>query len=153
MDRQILLRLERAEAEIERIKAAQAAGVWQPWSPTLDQGGAVAITVNYARYALRGNTVVLLANLTVNGAGTATFMQVQGLPFPPAYSAFELAAGVFMIRDASGPTNYAGSTILSNATSLRFRVDQTGGNGLGQAPAMTLANEDTLGFSAVYERG
>ncbi|MHA2068516.1 MAG: hypothetical protein ACXABY_29490, partial [Candidatus Thorarchaeota archaeon] len=54
---------------------------WETWTPTVDQGGAVAGTILYARYTVLAQTVILTCaiDLTAGGVGGNAII-IAGIP-------------------------------------------------------------------------
>lgn len=150
--RQLAQKVVALERRLKRLEVQRPA--WQNWTPAVNQGGStsVSVTIDRAKYCVLGKTVFIVADLTVTSTGTAAYIEVTGLPVVPAYGSFQMAIGSFAIRDDSAPNNYAGAVIMPNTSVLRFRVNNSTGNGLGQNPALTLAADDTIGFTASYEK-
>lgn len=126
---------------------------WATWTPTVDQGGAVASTVVYARYELRGDTVILWARLTITAAGVAAnAILINGLPFAPDNTGtIDDVIGTGQLRDSSPLTFYGGNLVAAGADELRIVVSGSNSS-LGLNPAVTLADGDRLSVHAVYER-
>lgn len=146
-----LRRLERRVAEIERVERG---GFWVDWTPTLTQSGSVAHTVAYARYTTVGRLVMVQARLAITASGTAgNTITVGGIPaaIAPANSGnIADVAGSFSYLD-NGNTWYAGSVYPASASTLAFIADGRS-SAFGVTPNFAVANNDRLGFVAVWER-
>ena len=124
-------------------------GGWVGFTPTLNQGGVVAATVNLARYAIVGKLAVVQIQLTATAGGGAGNITIAALPAAiTALSANNtLPVGTFYY---SGVAQRAGMAIQTTTTSLAFFVDNNAGY-LGGAPAVTLANTHILAVNAAWE--
>lgn len=124
---------------------------WANWTPTVDQGGAVAVTVTLARYMVLGDLAVVQARLDVTGAGNAgNAVIIQGQPSAIQAannsivighcSIYDAGTGFYLaIIDAIGPTDWR-----------MFRDGETAYVGI--APNFALASSDVIFLHAVYER-
>ena len=148
----LITQVDRLQRQVDALKRPEV-GRWKSWTPTVTQGVAVTVTVDYARYFSLGKLVFLLAHLTVTSAGTGgTVITIGGLPLTNINSTGNSkTSGTFGLRDASIPTNYTGS-VHGGATTLAMRTDNTAGSGIGQIPNLALASGDTIGFTLAYER-
>lgn len=125
---------------------------WQDWTPTVDQGGAVAVTVTFARYAVLGDTVHIRGELAVTGAGTGgNNIIIGGLPgaLSPAYVTGDV--GTFRVLDA-GTAHYVGVLIIASATTFFGRAHNNG-SPIGTTPSFALAAGDVIYFQGAWERG
>lgn len=150
----LIRQINRLQQQVDSLKKPEV-GRWVDWTPTVYQSGNVAVTVDYARVFYDKGKVTLIMEVTVTGSGTAANpIYIQGLPYDSAHNGFAFCVGSFHVRDDSVPQNYAGSVdlrVVSSTTSLSLRVDQTGGNGLGQNPSVGLDVDDTIGLMVSYE--
>lgn len=124
---------------------------WQDWTPTVDQAGAVAVTVSEAKYTLLGLAVRLYCRLAVTGAGTGNnVIIVAGIPtaIRLAYTGTDYCLGSAVILD-SGIAYYHAGVVPQSATSVKFAADAQG-NYVGAAPNFALANGDSISFTATY---
>lgn len=153
-NKDILVRLGAAEYEIERLKAMLLNPIWSNWSPTLTQSGSVTFTTAYARYVTLGRLVMIECRLQITGTGTAgNAIIVGGIPaaIAPAQTGNQAdARGSWTFLD-SGNTWYVGSLYPGPSNNLGF-MSYGNGNLLGITPNFALANNDRLGFHAVWER-
>lgn len=127
---------------------------WQTWTPTVTQGVAVTVTVNYARYVVIGQTVVMMIRLSCTSAGTAgSVISIggQGAIIQPTNTSGVTVIGSGIINDTSAGTNYQGAIIAFGATDWRFIINLSTAY-LGSNPALTLASGDAISFVASYER-
>jgi hypothetical protein len=126
---------------------------WMDWTPTVDQGGAVAANVSWARYAVSGNTVHLWVELAITGAGVAgNAVSVSGIPaaIQPSQASVTAVVGVGEVLD-TGTAYYVGALVANGADDLRIIAHNLGGF-VGVTPNFALANGDAIGFHATYER-
>ena len=133
------------EAVVSRLVAPH------DWTPTVDQGGAVAATVNYARYWTVGKAVTATCRLAVTAAGTGTTtVVVGGLPLPIKYANENLTLGDGDVANA-GTAYYAGlSVVPASGSSVKF-MRYGAANFVGIDPDFALANGDIIGFTIAYE--
>lgn len=129
---------------------------WTPYTPALTQSGAVAATVNYARYTRLGMTVMAQGELAVTGTGTASNSVLVDLPPVPAVqptSGFLLGIGV--VIDSSAAQAWKGAAEISGASPTKMNFLPT--NGADATPLGTssftaaLANGDVVRWSISYE--
>lgn len=125
-------------------------GQWQGYTPALNQGVAVAKTVNYARYMKVGRLVVASFYLTVTGTGTAATVIEVGTPTTGVNVGLP-GWGNGMVFDSSVSTFWHGPAILSTVNTAKFAA-YNAGNYLG-AGGMTaaLAAGDIVSGVIVYE--
>jgi hypothetical protein len=123
------------------------AGALSSMTPTLDQGGAVAITANVSKYIRIGDLVILLIRFGVNAAGTTNnVIEVGGLPYNIASAAW----GICRYADQSVAHYVAFVEKGSAADKLRF-IQNGAGAFLGQTPNFAVAATDVVDVLAVYE--
>lgn len=125
---------------------------WTSYTPTLTQGVAVTKTVNYAKYARVGKTVVLNVHMSATGAGTATSIVTVSLPVNSVgvSGTLGLACGAGYFYDAS-TTQWYVLAPTTGTTVVNFGADATGANSFGAVPAVTIANTDVITFFCMYE--
>lgn len=127
---------------------------WRDWTPTVDQGGAVAATVNYARYVVYAQLVIAQCLLTTTGTGTSGNAIIVGaLPLSMTVTSDGFVIGSGLIHDL-GTAIYKGVVIPASATSVKMRgTDVTAiGNEVGSNPAWALASGNRISFTITYER-
>jgi hypothetical protein len=131
------------------VNRAVNVGPWVTFAPTLNQGGAVATTITWARYAIIGKLAVVQMILTAAAAGGAGNITITGLPaaITAAIASNALPVGTFYY---SGAANRSGVVIQTTTTSLAFFVDNSAGY-LGGAPAATLAIGHVVSVNAAWE--
>lgn len=74
------------------------------WTPTVDQGGNVARTVNYAWYITIASTVITQVKLSITGAGAVgSVISIGGQPttIQPANTGFLAVIGTGIVVDNS----------------------------------------------------
>jgi hypothetical protein len=138
---------------LEALERSAGDGAWTAWTPTLTQSGAVAKTINYAKYMRVGRLIVAQADLRPTAAGTAGNNVLVGLPVAAEATAAAtfLAVGGGHIYDASTNTVYTGDWVLSTATSVSMLLDQASASSWGLAPSIALASGDVIRFHVMYE--
>ena len=154
-DEKLLLRLKKAEQEIERLqKWQQPAAAWIHYTPTW-----TATTTNPAlgngtltgRYTVLGKTCVgdiylLMGSTTAYGSGAWAL----GLPFTAANAGIRYG-GQWAALD-TGTANYTGSLFISaGASVINFFVRDQGANYFSSAIPHTWAGTDYLFLSFIYE--
>lgn len=126
---------------------------WQNWTPTVTQGVAVGITVDYARYVVLANTVIVQARLAITSAGTAgNAIVIGGIPAavaPVRGGTFLDVIGTMIVQD-TGTAYYHGGLVSSGVTNWVAMAHN--GAQIGVAPNFALANGDYIGIQATYER-
>lgn len=123
-------------------------GAWTAFTPTVNQPTALTFTINNCRYLLVGKDFRLQMTLTVTQAGTtANDIVIANLPVSGFYASAAACVGNFQYR---GATYRAGAAILATANTLKLQVDNNVGF-LGTAPALALANGDTISIKASFE--
>ncbi|HET8707111.1 MAG TPA: hypothetical protein VFM46_12485 [Pseudomonadales bacterium] len=115
------------------------------------QNNTPAQTVTLNEAIVTGRMCYQRGKIAFTGAGTGgnSIAVTMDSTFPAKASEIGLPVGTFVYTTAGG-TKYAGVCILSAATVLVFVVTSSTGN-LGINPAITIANGDTLVFSADYQ--
>ena len=140
-------------ADVNTFLAGEG-GQWSSWTPTVTQGGAVSVTVTYARYARYGRTIHFNASLAVTGTGTGFEpVEISGLPATAATSA--LIVGQGSIFDASATAYKSGVCFLESTTtfSIRSEIDAAPfDNRLGlYSFTAGLASGDNIRIQGTYE--
>ncbi len=130
---------------------------WIDWTPTVNQGGAVAVTVNRAKYCKIHNTGFLQALMTVTGAGTSgNSILLQGIPaaVAPVSSTIPYRpVGNALVTDISAGGIYHGAVYIPTSATTRLQIFTDGAGGgfpLG-AGAFSLGSSDVIGFEATIE--
>ncbi len=123
---------------------------WINWTPTVDQGGAVAVTVNEAQYVKLRTTCFVKARLTAAGVGTSgSAVKVQGMPaaITPVSSTITAAVGAGAIY--SGGLLWAGTVAppISSSTALQLLIN--GYASTRGTTAYSLAVGNTISYSAM----
>lgn len=141
------------QAAIEELDSGSGLDAWTDYTPTITQNGAVAKTVNYARYNVDGKSVRVQVYVSITGSGTAANIVTVSLPVTAATGGL-LTGGGFLLYDSSSPTPFfAGVTVMNTSTSVKFLCSGTsqylGANG-GSFTA-GLASGDILSFDFDYE--
>lgn len=142
------------ERRLERLEAQERYGGWVDWTPTVNQGGAVACTVVEAKYCLIGKVCCVQAKIGITGSGVAgNSIQISGQPtvIQPALASGYQPIGVCFALDA-GVNVYFGSLIAFSGISWSLTCDTTGGF-VGENPNFALANGDGIQFTALYRVG
>ena len=140
------------------IELAPFFASWTSYTPTLSQGGAVAKTVETARYLKVGKMAIVQVRLTVTGTGTANNRVEVGMPsaFTTASRSNFWSQGQGVIYDSSAAAAYQcaadaytfGTYVVLYSTASSF--DNTMGNASTPFSA-ALANNDRIGFSVTIE--
>lgn len=126
---------------------------WRTWTPTVDQGGAVTFTNNRSKYIIFGNTAIIMAELTMTGAGVAaTAIEVGGVPTvaqPAGLLGSRSVVGIFTLLD-SGAQLFNGVITTLTVSSFQFRDGNTRAL-VGANPNFALAAGDIISLRAFYE--
>jgi len=139
-----------------------AGGPWTSWAARLVQSSAVATTVNYAKFILRGKMMFVQFDLSATAAGTANNAVQVELPkvqdSPNGYVPAQFVSGTSVWGSgqiALSGTVYQGTIISSLGTSPYYasmvRSDVTGNSFVGVSPNVALANGDRFIGSLHYE--
>lgn len=133
-------------------------GTWTTYTPTVVQSNTVTATVNYASYMKINKFVVANVDLTCTTSGTASNLITVSLPVtakdPTSGLVFETCFGNGFILDASATDVILLSCFHQSSTTIRFVSEATttiSSSGFGASPAFTLANNDIISFSIMYE--
>lgn len=130
-------------------------GIWTDFTPTLTQnGGAVAATITYARYAKIGKTALVQVRFAATGAGAAGIIRVASIPAAIAPARFDntgvAPCGVGLVKDVSTGAFYAGVASFENATTLYIWPGDAGATAQISG-AFALASGDFVGVNLSYE--
>lgn len=125
-----------------------AFNTWQNWTPTLWQGGNVAITSNLSRYFQLGPLAFVTWSFQVNGTGVASnHIEIRDLPI--AISANANAQGISKFTEA-GVAHWVGMCYKQNSTTIIHQTDGVG-NLLGLTPNFVLGAGDNTQGTIMYE--
>jgi hypothetical protein len=128
-------------------------GGWNTWTPTVTQSGAVAVTVNRARYKVVNDICHTEVQLTCTAAGTgnnAIVIGGQPAAIQPAWTGYWAVLGHVMVHDA-GTAYYVGVVLAVAATTWHFMRDAATLGYIGQDPNFALAIGDVISINATYE--
>jgi len=120
------------------VNAGINVGAWTAFVPTLNQGSAVAATVNVAHYLKQGRRAEIFIQLTATAAGTAgQSIIVSALPAAilPLTNNTAVVTGLGYV---SGAPARIGALLAFTSGQLEILVDNAGIMGVN--PAVTLAN-------------
>jgi hypothetical protein len=138
------------------LTAAELNGIgeaWTSYTPVI-KGGATTVTatIQYAKWAQVNKIVWVQVRATVTSAGAANGIINVTLPTGLAVltPSNQRNIGSFMIED-TGVGFFSGVAVSTNGTSIQAFGTNVGDFMGGQSPAMTLANNDIIGFSVCYE--
>ena len=147
----LIRRIDRLERRLDGLVQPERPR-WVDWTPTVDQDGAVAVTVTVGRYMILGDLAVVQCDLDVTAAGTAgNAIIIQGQPTAiQSANHGSIVLGIATVNDA-GTAAYVGALISNGATEWRIRAHNTTGS-VGVDPNFALANGDAIRLSAAYER-
>lgn len=127
--------------------------VWTTFTGVLKQGVTVATSSNASRYARVNDLIHVCYSLKSGGLGTTGAIEVD-LPIT-AVSAAARTVGFGIFFDSDTSTTYSIVPALNSTTTVRFLTSSatslTSYLGLANGPLITLANNDELQFSIVYE--
>lgn len=128
-------------------------GRWLDWSPTVDQGGAVAATITEAQYKANRDDVRIYCQLAITGAGVAAnAIIIAGWPtaINPSPGPSSWPVGVGVIVD-SGTEAYEGVVGINSSNQLSL-FSPTTNNFVGANPSFALANGDSIYFNLHWKR-
>ena len=138
---------------IVAIETALGIEAWSTWTPTINQGGAVAATVTRARYKIINKICHVEVSLLITAAGVAAnpiIIAGQPAAIQAAYShASGFPIGTAIVTD-TGMANYSGILCSLAATAWRIHSPQFD-DWVGSGPNFALANTDVILFTATYE--
>lgn len=115
-------------------------GVWESYTPVLNQNGTRTATVNYAKYVLINKLCYVNVDLTCTTTGqSGGNSPTITLPFDNVATSGNLPMGVSIFFDSSASTTqvFSASAFQSKVS---FPIQNT-----------TLGNNDVLSFSLAYE--
>ena len=131
-----------------------AGSAWTSFTPTLYQGGSVAITGNASEYLQSGKTMFVLFKFEANASGTTNnILYVEGLPgtmVTPDGSSI----GSGRIYDISANITYGAvfdASTRSGARGVSFSGDWATGGAWGTSPNLAIASTDRLRGLLIYE--
>lgn len=122
--------------------------VWESYTPTLVQGATVTKTIDSARYCQFQKTVLVTVKMTVTGAGTAGQFVLVGLPIA-ARTANSTVTGTVGVYDFNTNIWYTCMSQLNTVNNCYLYYQA--GNAFGSVPAVTLAVNDQIHCSFMYE--
>lgn len=127
---------------------------WVSFTPALQQGAGLTITIQYARYLILGKLAAVDMQLDITSAGTAgQGIIVTGIPSaiaPTRSGTYVVAAGGGAFYDASVTTRYHLGLRVANSTNIDFFTNASTGQ-FGANPAVTAASGDVLNFACAWE--
>jgi len=130
-----------------------AIGTWTSYTPAVVQSTAVAATVNYAKYMQINKSVIVNVDLTCTTSGTGSNTITVSLPVNVSGTSATGSMGSGLVFDSSTTNVILVSVIRASASTVKFIAEDTNNttNTLGSSPALTLANNDVISFSLMYE--
>lgn len=123
-------------------------GRWIDWTPTVTQLGAVAVTINSARYKASENLVFVDIFLTVTGAGTGGNAIIIGGQPTAIQATTNDVIGLGAVTDV-GVNTYPGAIYVAGATDWRF-ISTSAVNYIGINPNFGLAATGTIRFKCAF---
>lgn len=128
-------------------------GRWISYTPTI-KGGATTVTatINYAKYMRIGKTIWVQVEAQITSSGSANGIISVTYPsdLAPASQGVFRTVGVFSLDDA-GVGAIQGVAVAFN-NEIRGRSGPNSGDFMGaNTPAITLANNDRIAVSVIYE--
>ena len=127
---------------------------WTTFAGVIKQLGSVSSSQNRCRYARVNKLIHASFNFPLNGTGTAGNRVEVDLPIAAA-STSARTIGFGSIFDTSTSTRYDVVPLLNSTTTVVFLTTSatslTSYFGLTNGPAITLAVDDSVTFSIVYE--
>lgn len=148
---EILQEIERLKTRIRALERIEQPNyTWQSWTPTVTQGVAITVTVDYAYYVVIGSLAALQTKITCTSAGTAANAVVIG-NIPTAIQAANSDSIIGNMLSYAVATDYHGAIYVVGANDWRFVVSGNL-NAYGVTPAVTIANGHVFWLQATYER-
>jgi hypothetical protein len=129
--------------------AGAVAPTWSDWTPTVTQSGAVAATVNYAKYMVVGDITFFCLRLTMTAAGTGNNpIVIGGQPtdLQSVSPGTDDIVGQGIVLD-SGTQHYNVLAFANSATGWRMYRDGTAFATVGQNPNFALASGDRISLT------
>lgn len=153
LEREIFRQQQNLQRQFDNLPQPEV-GRWQSFTPTINQGGAVAATVTFARYITLNDAVIMQARLAITAAGVGgNSITIGGFPtaiLPTNAASAEHVVGTFLYFDA-GVGFYQGALVYVGVNTFRGILDGRG-NYFGLDPAVTTANNDNVGIQGSWER-
>jgi hypothetical protein len=136
------------------LTAAELNGIgeaWTSYTPTI-KGGATTVTatITYAKYARVNKLVIATVLATVTSAGAANGAITVSLPIAAATGLNESTSGTFLVKDA-GTAYYFGAAVIYSTTEVRGQAYNSADYMGANTPAFTLANNDVIGMTVIYQ--
>jgi hypothetical protein len=126
-----------------------AIGVWESYTPVLDQNGTRSATINYAEYVVINKMCIVNVDLTCTTTGSANNIIQVSLPVASVSGIAGSGSGTFF--DSSATDVYLLAAVVSSSVGVVFQAETSTGNNFGATPNVTLGNNDVLSFSIVYQ--
>lgn len=124
-------------------------GAWNTFTPTFDQGGAVATSAATGAYAVIGKTALVQCALTASAAGTgANNILLASLPAAIAPKTPNVLIGSGLYNDAGAL--YTLVAVRASASTIHFYGYNTTDE-FGVNPAITIASGDVMHVQLAYE--
>jgi hypothetical protein len=133
---------------LANLKTFFTDNTYTDFTPTLNQNGTIAKTVNLAKWIKIGNMYHVIIRLNITGAGSATNdIKVGNLPAAPAGT--DPMVGNYLYYD-SGTGFYSGAVLYITATGVLQFYTHGLTNPLGTTPNIATANGDVLWIDLTY---
>lgn len=128
---------------------------WTTFTPSVTQGAALTMTVNYARYRVIGKTAFVQIKMTYSSGVSAApnDIQITGIPaaIQPARTGNLSVAGTFVFWDNSTSTQYVGYAASATTTIVIGFRDNVAGTAIGTNPNVAMAASDVVMATLMYE--
>lgn len=141
------------ETDINLYLAGEG-GAWTTWSPVVVQGATPGLTVNRAKYARYGRTIIGDAFVTCTSGGTGATTITISTPTTMASSSANTIIGSGWVFDASSGFLYYGDLMLASTTTANFliRTNGAGPTYIGSTSfTAALAASDVISVQFKYE--
>lgn len=126
-------------------------GAWTVFAPVITQGVTITHTDTYSRWIRSGRHVTWNFSVALTSAGTGGSAVGIGLPVA-AVNVASTGVGAGQFYKASTATRYiCVFELASGGSSLLLIHETSGGNVFGAAPAVTIANGDSVRGTVTYE--
>jgi hypothetical protein len=128
-------------------------GVWDSYTPTLDQNGTRSATINYAEYVVINKLCFANIDLTCTTSGSAANIITVSLPVTANSSTTFRVYGSGSFFDDSANDVVLLTAIHNSTTTVRFYAEATANrlSGFGADPSLALAANDVISINLVYE--
>lgn len=125
--------------------------IWSDWTPTLDQGGAVACSVTWAKWTKVGALAAVRLSLKATAAGASTNdITVGAIPAAVGPLAWGVCGSGTVWRATAGAL-IGGIAVHGSSLTLNLLMPTSiGGVYVGTAPSFALASSDVVTIHGIW---